>query len=113
MKNMIKTVLLAVVFVCVFVCVPVNSGAQTFEKQGTTFISKSATRVKVEPTKTKFTWKDSKGTEYPIYISKTGSCFVMKLSSKTNKEYKYYLGPEISEVVCKELGIEYKSKKKS
>lgn len=60
---------------------------------------------------TPYTWKDSKGVEYPIMMSANGSCFVNKISSKTGKEYKYYLGPEISQEICNELGVEYKGKK--
>ena len=60
---------------------------------------------------TPYTWKDSKGVEYPIMMSANGSCFVNKISSKTSKEYKYYLGPEISQEICRELGVEYKGKK--
>ena len=60
---------------------------------------------------TPYTWKDSKGVEYPIMMSANGSCFVNKISSKTGKEYKYYLGPEISQEICKEMGVEYKGKK--
>lgn len=88
--------------------------AQSFERQGNTFVSKSSkgSRAKAEPTKTKFTWKDSKGNEYPVYMSGTGSCFVIKTSAKTGKEYRNYLGPEVSEQMCKELNVEYKGKKK-
>lgn len=68
-------------------------------------------RVKAVDTKTKFTWKDSKGKEYPIYISKSGSCYVIKVSAKTGKEYKNYLGAEISQQICKELNINYKDNK--
>lgn len=87
------------------------ANAQTYTRSGNTFISSTGERVKAVDTKTKFTWKDSKGKEYPIYISKSGSCYVIKVSAKTNKEYKNYLGPEISEQICKELNINYKSKK--
>lgn len=89
--------------------------AQSFEREGNTFVSKSSkgSKAKAEPTKTKFTWKDSKGNEYPVYMSSTGSCFVIKTSAKTGKEYRNYLGPEVSEQMCKELDIEYKGKKKS
>lgn len=45
-------------------------------------------------------------------MSSTGSCFVMRVSSKTGKEYKSYLGPEISQQICKELNVEYKGKRK-
>lgn len=87
------------------------ANAQTYTRSGNTFIASTGERVKAEPVKTKFTWKDNKGKEYPVYISSNGSCFVIKVSAKTGKEYKNYLGPEISKQICKELNINYKSKK--
>ena len=87
------------------------ANAQNYTRSGNTFVSSKAERVKAEPVKTKFTWKDNKGKEYPVYISSNGSCFVIKVSAKTGKEYRNYLGPEISQQICKELGIEYKGKK--
>ncbi len=92
-------------------CIGLVANAQTYIRSGNTFISSKGERIKAEPTKTKFTWKDSKGREYPVYISSSGSCFVIRVSSKTGKEYKSYLGPEISEQICKELGIKYKANK--
>lgn len=88
-----------------------NVNAQDYTRSGNTFISSKGERVKSEPTKTKFTWKDSKGKEYPVYISSNGSCFIIKVSKKTGDTYRNYLGPEISQQICKELGIEYKGKK--
>ena len=88
------------------------ANGQTYTRNGNTFTSAKAERAKAEPIKTKFTWKDSKGKEYPVYISAKGSCYIIKTSSKTGKEYKNYLGPEISQQICKELGIEYKGKRK-
>ena len=85
--------------------------AQHKTRTGTTFTSAKSVKAKAEPIKTKFTWKDSKGTEYPVYISAKGSCFVIKTSSNTGKEYKNYLGPEISQQICKELNIKYNGKK--
>ena len=52
--------------------------------------------------KTGFTWKDSKGDEYPVYIAHTGSCFVIK-TSKSGEDYRAYLGEEVSEQINKEL----------
>lgn len=95
----------------VLLCVGLTSNAQTYTRSGNTFISSKGERVKTEPVKTKFTWKNSKGNEYPVYISSKGSCFVIRVSSKTGKEYKNYLGPEISEQICKELDVKYKGKK--
>lgn len=88
------------------------ANAQTYTRSGNTFISSTGERVKAEPVKTKFTWKDSKGNEYPVYISSKGSCFVIKEKDKNGKDKKTYLGPEISQQICKELGIEYKGKRK-
>ena len=105
----IRRLLVMLLFILAAACV---TNAQTYTRSGNTFISSTGERVKTEPVKTKFTWKDRKGKEYPVYISKTGSCFVIKVSAKTGKEYKNYLGPEISQQICKELGIEYKSKRK-
>ena len=42
----------------------------------------------------------------------SGSCYIIKVSAKINKEYKQYLGPDVSQDICKKLGKEYKSKKK-
>lgn len=85
------------------------ANAQTYTRSGNTFISSTGERT--QSVKTKFTWKDSKGKEYPVYISSNGSCFVIKVSAKTGKDYRNYLGPEISQQICKELGIEYKNRK--
>ena len=87
------------------------ANAQTYTRNGNTFTSAKSVKAKAEPVKTKFTWKDSKGKEYPVYISDKGSCFVIKVSAKTRKEYKNYLGPEISQQICKELNIKYNGKK--
>ena len=60
------------------------------------------TDKKLEFSNTGFTWKDSKGDEYPVYIAHTGSCFVIK-TSKSGEEYRAYLGEEVSEQIRKEL----------
>lgn len=85
------------------------ANAQSYTRSGNTFISSTGERDKA--VKTKFTWKDSKGNEYPVYISPKGSCFVIKGKDKNGKDKRTYLGPEISQQICKELGIEYKGKK--
>lgn len=91
-----------------------NVCAQSVVRSGNTFTSTSTkvSKPKTEPRKTQFTWKDSKGIEYPIYVGSTGSCFIIKVSKKTGKEYRQYLGTEVSAQVCKALGIEYKPKTK-
>lgn len=47
---------------------------------------------------TGFTWKETKGDEYPVYIAHTGSCFIIK-TSKCGEEYRVFLCEEVSEQV--------------
>ena len=85
--------------------------AQSFKVEGKTYSSVSSNnRTKAEPEKTDFIWTNRKGNEYPIYISSTGSCFVIKTSAKTGKEYRNYLKPDISEDICNKLGRKYVKK---
>ena len=90
-----------------------NANAQEIKREGNTFSKANTTQVdKAKKTQfTPFTWKDSKGIEYPIYIGPTGSTYIIKVSKKTGKEYKQYLGAEVSIPICDALGIEYKPKK--
>ena len=60
-----------------------NSQSQEFEKTG-------------------FTWRDSKGDEFPVYMAHTGSCFIIR-TSKSGDEYRAYLGEEVSKQIRKEL----------
>ncbi len=53
-------------------------------------------------TKTSFTWEDSKGDLYPVYMKKNGSCFVIR-TSKSGKNYRSYLGEEVSEQIANEI----------
>lgn len=79
------------------------------QKIGNTFMQ--TPKEQKAPKKTNLVYQDSKGVKYPIYISDKGSCFVIKISQKTKKEYRQYLGKEVSLQICQELGIEYKGKK--
>ena len=72
------------------------------ERNGNTFIASNKSS-KINTQQTQYTWKDSKDNEYPIYISASGSCYVIKTSKKTGKEYKSYLPKEVSTEICKEL----------
>ncbi len=52
---------------------------------------------------TKYFYITANGVKYPIYMTKTGECLIVRTSSKTEKQYKQYL-PEISKrLKCKRL----------
>lgn len=108
-----RTIILSIIMM--FACVNnSNIYAQSVTRVGNTFKSSSVrTTHKADTLVTKYTFQDSKGVEYPIIVNKgSGACYVWKKSGKTGKYYRQYMKPEISQAVCKELGIEYKSKKK-
>lgn len=105
------------VLLLVTICVGLVANAddnKTFVKNGTTYTNSSTGRQKANstPVATGCTWVDSKGVQYPVYISESGSCYIIKVSKKTNKEYKQYLKPDVSQDICKSIGREYKAKKK-
>lgn len=87
---------------------PILTFAQEVKRVGDNF--KIITQNKTSDNKTKFTYTDNKNITYPIYISKSGSCYIIVTSKKGN-QYKKYLGKEISKEVCKELNVKYSSDK--
>lgn len=92
-----------------------NTNAQSVIRNGNTFksVSSNSSRTSRDTIATKFEWEDSKGNKYPIIVNKgSGACYVWRKSAKTGKMYKSYLGAEVSQAVCKELGITYVPKKK-
>ena len=108
MKKLITLAVLAVLGMATAFGQEVNNSnvvrnGKTFEIQKTQAFQPKDTLV------TDYTFKDSKGVEYPIVINKnSGRCYIWKLSAKTNKLYKSYMKEEIAVTICKELGIAYK-----
>lgn len=90
-----------------------NAGAQTTkvsEKQKIVLnAGQSKSRTTTPPKETPYAWEVG-GIEYPIMISSTGSCFIVRTSKKTGKQYKQYLGVEVSTKISKEMGIKYTPK---
>jgi hypothetical protein len=74
--------------------------AQNVIKSGNTFtqVSNKGGKSGGKETKTQYTFKDSKGNVYPVYLSSTGKAFIKKVSKKTGKEYKQYV-PEIGKQI--------------
>lgn len=64
-----------------------------------------------EPVMTGWTFMDKEGNEFPIYMSKSGSCFVYK-ARKDGSQGKYYLGKETSMEICRRMNVEYKSSRR-
>lgn len=83
--------------------------AQTVTRNGDTFSSQTSTKNEAgQSIETKYSYQDTDGKTYTIWLSKNGHAYILKTSKKTGNEYKKYLGEEISRTICTELGVEYK-----
>lgn len=80
--------------------------AQNVQRQGNNFTQVASQKSSGKETKTSFTYTDSKGNKYPIYLSASGKAFIKKVSKKSGKEYKQYL-PEVGKQINPEA---YKEK---
>ena len=79
----------------------------TYTRTGNNF-TQVTVQKQSEATKTRLTYTTTKGEVFPIYLSKNGRAYIIRVSKKTGKEYKQYLGEEISREVCKEYKVTYK-----
>ena len=80
----------------------------TYKRDGNTFSKETTTKSEVKSEKTIYLWTDSRGNEYPIYITENGSTYINRISKKTGNPYRQYLPKEVSIQICKELNREYK-----
>lgn len=97
-----KKLFILLLFLLPFACM-----AQDVVRNGKNYTKISQCDTKEIQTEFTYTIKD---VVYPIFISKNGACYIKRISKKSGKEYKQYLGEEISREICKEIGIEYKKK---
>lgn len=94
----------------------INAGAQTTKVSdktsvnGTSYVSKSSRAAVNSDVKTNYTWSNEKdGVSYDIYLHKytkgdkvgQWTAYVLRVSKKTGKEYKYYL-PD-GEAIAKDI----------
>ena len=86
-----------------------------YTKDGKTFVQQKGGRASSSADQaTPYKWEDSKGNVYPIFLhtytkgEKAGrtTCYVVKTSAKTGKEYKYYIpdGEAIAADILGEAG---------
>ena len=87
-----------------------NNKSNNVTREGKTFVAQGA-KTKSENTKTEYSYTDTDGKTYEIWLSKNGRAFILRIS-KTGKDYRKYLGEEISRQICQEIGREYVETKK-
>lgn len=105
----IKLSLFAAIFIVALMLFSAYASAQKVIRQGNNFKVEKTMKSNIQQTQFTYTVSDK---SYPVFINKeSGRCFINKVSSKTGKEYKYYLPETICREICKELNIEYKEKR--
>lgn len=107
--------IISIIFIIFCITLVANAdNDKTFKCDGNVYTISSMKKQKSnsEYINTGFDFVDKKGVKYSIYMSESGSCFIIKTSMRTGKEYKNYLGVDISQDICNKLGKEYKNKKK-
>lgn len=86
--------------ICISMMLSMGLGiqAQSVQKQGNNFTQVTNKKSAGKETKTQYTYTDSKGVKYPVYLSSAGKAFIYKVSKKTGKEYKQYL-PDVGKQI--------------
>lgn len=97
-------------FIVVMMLMSITYSNAEIIKEGKTY--SQVTKSKTPDKDSGFTYKDNKGNIYPILIGKSGACYIVRISKKSGKEYKQYLGKDISREICKELNVKYQPKNK-
>lgn len=98
MKKILVSIVLALCACTIF-------AQDTYKREGNNF-TKVQTVQSSSDIQTVYTYT-IKDTTYPIWITRNGRCYVIRIS-KNGKRYKQYLEEVISRQICKELGVEYK-----
>ena len=100
-------------FLCLLLAATVAMGqTRSFTTNGNNYkaVQSDRSTAASQDTVTPYTYEVS-GTQYPIHIGKTGACYIVRVSKKSGKEYRQYLGEEISRDICRKMGRVYKAKK--
>ncbi len=80
--------------ISLFVMLAIPMIAQDYTKQSEKVYVAKQKSSKSEPILTDYSWIDSDGKTYPIYLTEK-SCFIKKISKKSGKEYRKYLSKEL------------------
>lgn len=90
----IAVVVIQLLIWVIILSVPSDIFAQEVKREGNTFTQVSARSNGSREIPTEYTYVDSKGNSYQVFLSASGKAFIKKVSQKSGKEYKQYL-PEV------------------
>lgn len=87
-----------IIYILMVLSFSIVTNAQNVQREGNTFTQVGIKKSGTPETKTSYTFKDSKGNAYTIYLSSSGKAYIKKISKKSGKEYKQYV-PEIGKQI--------------
>lgn len=109
MKKLVIMAVIVVLGMATAFSQEVNNNSNVIRNGKTFEVVKQSVQQPKDTLVTEYTFKDSKGVEYPIIINRnSGRCYIWKTSSKTGNLYKSYMKEEIAVQICRELNIAYK-----
>ena len=94
-----------IIIILACIALGIQGYAQEYKRNDKEFSTVKQEKSKPADILTGYTWKDSKGNVYDIYISKKGSCYIIKTSKKTGKQYRQYLPKEVSNTIAEKIGM--------
>lgn len=80
-----------VAIVLMFCLCNANGQTKVQKTKNGNYIAVAAARVSTPGRLTGKAYTDSKGVNYPVWISANGKLYIVRISKKTGKEYKQYL----------------------
>lgn len=111
-----KKTILTIVLLALAIIAGAQEKPQSYKREGKVFVqSAQESQLMKGDTLTAYTWRDTKGQEYPIILhryakgEKAGKvvAYVIRLSKKSGKEYRYFLpdGEKIATEILNESNI--------
>lgn len=90
-----------IIAIALLLTIGAQAQSQKYQINGNNIIAVSQTKVKKEAQKTSYTYT-IKGKTYEVYKGAKGSYYIIRTSTKTGKEYKYYLPKDVQQMLKKQ-----------
>lgn len=93
----------AIIIACIIMCATpsYSQDKREVKREGNTISLVKGAKETQKPVETGLFYEGKGGEKYPIYKSSKGSFYILRVSKKTGKEYKYYLPKEVQEELKK------------
>ena len=95
-----------VLFAVLFACTLSYAQDKTYVRTGKEYSPIITEKESTPDVKTGFTWRETDGSVYEIFITRNNACYIVKTSKKSGKEYRRYLPKDVAADIAHNLGRE-------